>query len=47
MIHVNVNGITAKKHKLIRLLQELNPVIIGITETHLKNDMELAISGYE
>ena len=29
------------------MLQELNPVIVGITETHLKNDMELTIAGYE
>ena len=29
------------------MLQELNPAVVGITETHLKNDMELTIAGYE
>ena len=29
------------------MLQELTPAVIGITETHLKNDMELNIAGYE
>ena len=28
-----------KKYKMIQLLQELKPAIVGITETHLKNDM--------
>ena len=29
------------------MLQELNPAVVGITETHLKNDMELTFAGYE
>ena len=29
------------------MIQELNPAVIGLTETHLKNDMELVIAGYE
>ena len=29
------------------MLQELNPAVVGITETHLKDDMELSIAGYE
>ena len=29
------------------MLWELNPAVVGITETHLKDDMELSIAGYE
>ena len=29
------------------MIQELNPAVIGLSETHLKNDMELVIAGYE
>ena len=29
------------------MIQELNPAVIGLSETHLKNDMELVITGYE
>ena len=29
------------------MLQELNPAVVGITETHLKDDMELTFAGYE
>ena len=37
VIHINVNGIMAKKYKMIQFVQELNPEIVGIIETHLKN----------
>ena len=47
VMHLNINGIIAKKYKLIKMLQELDPAVIGITETHLKNDMEIHIAGYE
>ena len=46
-MHLNVNGIVAKKYKLCKMLQELNPEVIGISETHLKNDMDINIAGYE
>ena len=46
-MHLNVNGVIAKKYKLAKMLQELNPSVIGLSETHLKNDMELTIAGYE
>ena len=46
-MHLNVNGVIAKKYKLSKMLQELNPSVIGLSETHLKNDMELTIAGYE
>ena len=29
------------------MLQELSPEVIGISETHLKNDMDINIVGYE
>ena len=41
IIHINVNGIMAKKYKLIQLLQEVKPDIIAIIETHLKGNEEL------
>ena len=47
IIHLNVNGVIAKKYKLTKMIQELNPAVIGLSETHLKNDMELVIAGYE
>ena len=37
VIHINVNGIMAKKYKMIQFVQELKPEIVGIIETHLKN----------
>ena len=46
-MHLNVNGIIAKKYKIIKMLQELSPSVIGLSETHLKNDMEITIAGYE
>ena len=46
-MHLNINGIVAKKYKLIKMLQELDPAVIGISETHLKNDMDISIAGYE
>ena len=46
-MHLNINGIVAKKYKLIKMLQELAPEVIGISETHLKNDMDISIAGYE
>ena len=38
-MHLNINGIVAKKYKLIKMLQEIDPAVIGISETHLKNDI--------
>ena len=46
-MHLNINGIVAKKYKLCKMLQELSPEVIGISETHLKNDMDISIAGYE
>ena len=46
-MHLNVNGVVAKKYKLTKMIQELNPAVIGLSETHLKNDTELVIAGYE
>ena len=38
IIHINVNGISAKKYKMLQLLQELKPEIVGISESHLKGN---------
>ena len=46
-MHLNINGVVAKKYKLTKMIQELSPAVVGLSETHLKNDMELAIAGYE
>ena len=46
-MHLNINGIIAKKYKLNKMLQELNPAVIGISETHLRNDMDINIAGYD
>ena len=47
IIHINVNGIPAKKYKMIQLLQELKPEVVGIIETHLKGNEQLTINGYD
>ena len=46
-MHLNINGVIAKKYKLSKMLQDLSPSVIGLSETHLKNDMDIAIAGYE
>ena len=46
-VHLNINGVIAKKYKLLKLIQELNPAVIGLSETHLKNDMDITMAGYE
>ena len=47
MIHVNINGITAKKYKVIEFLRNENPDIMALTETHLKGQEEFNIRGYD
>ena len=47
IIHVNVNGILAKKYKVIQFLQEEQPDIFAVSETHLKEKSEIEIRGYE
>ena len=47
IIHVNVNGIAAKKYKIIQLLDLEKPDILSISETHLKDKQEFAVRGYE
>ena len=47
IIHVNVNGITAKKYKIIQFLDEEKPDILAISETHLKDKVEFEVRGYE
>ena len=47
IIHINVNGIAAKKFKMIQFIQELNPDIVEIVETCLKGNEELKINGYD
>ena len=47
IIHVNVNGIIAKKYKIIQFLDEERPDILAVTETHMKGKTEIEIRGYE
>ena len=47
IIHVNVNGIIAKKYKIIQFLDEERPDILAVTETHMKGKTEFEIRGYE
>ena len=37
IIHVNVNGVMAKKYKITQFLDMENPDILAISETHLKD----------
>ena len=36
IVHINVNGIQAKIKKMIRFIQENQPDVVAIIETHLK-----------
>ena len=47
IIHINVNGIAAKKFKMIQFIQELKPDIVAIVEKHLKGNEELKINEYD
>ena len=47
IIHVNVNGITAKKYKMIDFLNIEKPDILAVTETHLKGKDEFEARGYD
>ena len=47
IIHVNVNGIVAKKYKVIEFLNNEKPDILALTETHLKGKDEFDVRGYE
>ena len=46
-MHLNINEVIAKKYKLTKMLQELCPSVMGLSETHLKNSMDITIAGYE
>ena len=47
IINVIVNGILAKKYKVIQFLQEEKPDILAVSETHLKEKSEIEIRDYE
>ena len=47
IMHVNVNGIFAKKYKIIEFLNKEKPDVLAITETHLKGKDEFEARGYE
>ena len=47
IIHVNVNGIVAKKYKIIQFLDMERPDILAISETHLKGKEEFEVRGYD
>ena len=47
IIHVNVNGITAKKYKVIDFLNIEKPDILALSETHLKGKDEFEVRGYD
>ena len=40
IIHVNVNGVVAKKYKVITVPRHERPDILAISETHLKGKEE-------
>ena len=40
IIHVNVNGIVAKRYKIIEFLEMERPDILAISETHLNGKEE-------
>ena len=46
-IHVNINGLNAKKYKVIQFLQEEQPDVLALTETHLKEKEFVQLRGYE
>ena len=47
IIHVNVNGIMAKKYKVIKLQDLEKPDILAISETQQKDKQDFAVWGYE
>ena len=47
IIHVNVNGVVAKKYKVIEFLNNEKPDILALTETHLKGKDEFEVRGYD
>ena len=44
---MNINGITAKKYKVIEFLNNEKPDILALTETHLKGKDVFGVRGYE
>ena len=46
IIHLNVNGLVAKKYKVIEFLNIDKPDVSALSETHLKGKEEFDIRGY-
>ena len=47
IIHLNVNGLVAKKYKVIEFLNIEKPDVLALSETHLKGKDEFDVRGYE
>ena len=47
IIHLNVNGLVAKKYKIIEFLNIEIPDVLALSETHLKGKNEFDVRGYE
>ena len=47
VMYLNIRGIKSKLRSLINIVEEIQPTIICITETHLSDDENLEIEGYK
>ena len=47
VIHVNINGVAAKRYKVQEFLRTENPDILALTKTHLKGQDEFNTRGYD
>ena len=47
MITINARGIKSKLPSLKRILTELEPEIVALQETHLKEKEKIVVSGYQ
>ena len=45
--YVNVRGLKSKMEDTLRIIEDINPDIIGLVETHMKREENVEIDGYK
>ena len=45
--YVNVRGLKSKMEDTLRIIEDINPDIIGLVETHMKREENVEINGYK
>lgn len=46
MYYVNVRGVKSKMEAIEEIMEEVNPTVICLTETHFGNNEKIKLTGY-